>query len=278
MEHSAMQEKSFAELPDLSHEYPLSADAIQQYQQNGHILLCAVASPAEIATYRSVIKDAALQYNTEKRALQERDTYGKAFLQIMNLWERDEAVKRFVLAQRFAHLAASLMGVERVRIYHDQALFKEAGGGPTPWHQDEYYWPLDTNNMITMWMPLVDVSVEMGPMIFASGSQRKGFLGHFAISDESQAAFERMIQKHSLSLSRPQALKAGDATFHAGWTLHSALANTSDTMREVMTIIYFADGAHVVEPDNPDRANDIQRWLSGLKPGDLAASQKNPLV
>ena len=273
-----MAEKTFAELPNLSSAYPLSPASIQQYQWDGHVLLRDVASPEEVATYHAVIKDAALLYNTEKRALQERDTYGKAFLQIMNLWERDEAVKRFVLAQRFAHIAAALMGVERVRIYHDQALFKEAGGGPTPWHQDAYYWPLDTNNMITMWMPLVDVSVEMGPMIFANGSQKEGFLGHFAISDESQAQFERVIADHKLSLSKPQALKAGDATFHAGWTLHSALANTSDTMREVMTVIYFADGAHVVEPDNPDRANDIQRWLAGLKPGDLAASQKNPLI
>ncbi|GAC1400668.1 MAG: phytanoyl-CoA dioxygenase family protein [Ktedonobacteraceae bacterium] len=273
-----MQEKTFVELPDLSQKYPLPPEFIQQYQKNGHILLREVASPTEVTAYWSVVGGAALHYNTEKRTLQERDTYGKAFLQIMNLWERDEAVKRFVLASRFASIASALMGVERVRLYHDQALFKEAGGGPTPWHQDEYYWPLDTNNMITMWMPLVDVSVAMGPMIFANGSQREGFLGHFAISDESQATFQHVIEQHSLSLSTPQALTAGDATFHAGWTLHSALANTSDTMREVMTIIYFADGAHIVEPDNPDRANDIQRWLTGLKPGDLAASPKNPLV
>ncbi len=273
-----MQEKTSVNLPELTSAYPLFPEQVRQYQQNGHILLRNVASTEEIAFYRTVIKDAALQYNTEKRALEERDTYGKAFLQITNLWERDASVKRFVLAQRFAHVAAALMGVERVRIYHDQALFKEPGGGPTPWHQDAYYWPLDTDNMITMWIPLVDVSLEMGPMIFASGSQKQGFLGHFAISDESQAIFQRLVEEHHFSLSVPQPLKAGDATFHAGWTIHSALGNTSETMREVMTVIYFADGAHVVEPDNPDRANDMQSWLTGLKPGDLAASPKNPLV
>lgn len=57
----------------------------------------------------------AYQYNTEKRALQERDTYGKAFLQIMNLWEADEDVKKFTLAKRFAKIAADLLGVENVR-------------------------------------------------------------------------------------------------------------------------------------------------------------------
>ncbi|MEJ7661127.1 MAG: phytanoyl-CoA dioxygenase family protein [Hymenobacter sp.] len=92
----------------------------------------------------------------------------------MNLWRADEGVRRFVLARRFARLAADLLGVENVRIYHDQALFKEPGGGPTPWHQDQYYWPVDTTNTITMWMPLVDIDVAMGMLTFASGSHRQG--------------------------------------------------------------------------------------------------------
>ena len=45
-----------------------------------------------------------------------------------------------------------------------------------------------------------------------------------------------------------------------------------------MTIIWFADGARITVPDNPNRARDLERWLPGLKPGDLAASKLNPLV
>ena len=58
--------------------------------------------------------------------------------------------------------AAHLLGVDGVRLSHDQALFKEPGGGRTPWHQDQCYWPLDTDKTITMWMPLVDVPGEVG--------------------------------------------------------------------------------------------------------------------
>lgn len=271
-----MQNPAFVHLPDLSSPYALSSAQIASFQQNGHVLLRGVAP--EIGAYRPFIKEAALRYNTEKRALQERNTYGKAFLQITNLWQRDEGVRRYVLAQRFAQIAADLMGVERVRIYHDQALFKEAGGGPTPWHQDQYYWPLDTTNTITMWMPLVDVSPSMGPMTFASGSHQKGFLGKYAISDESQAVFACMVEEHGLTLTPGQDMVAGDATFHYGWTLHNAPGNMTEKMREVMTIIYFADGAHVVEPTNPDQENDTRGWFPGLKPGDLAASVLNPVI
>jgi hypothetical protein len=49
-------------------------------------------------------------------------------------------------------------------------------------------------------------------------------------------------------------------------------------MREVMTIIYFADNTRISEPDNPHRADDLKTWMPGLKPGDMAASPINPLA
>lgn len=263
---------------DLAQDYQLGQDQVASYQQNGHILLCEVATPATMEVYRPAIQEAAYRYNTETRPLAERDTYGKAFLQVMNLWQRDEAVRRFVLARRFAKIAAELMGVSGVRIYHDQALFKEAHGGPTPWHQDQYYWPLDTDKFVTMWMPLTDITVDMGPTTFASGSQKLGYLGKVPISDESQAIFEEFIAKKQLTLQFGSDMAAGDATFHAGWTLHGTPPNSTERPREAMTIIYFADGAHITEIDNKNRADDLERWLPGLKTGDLAASLLNPLV
>src|SRR5438876_1007133 len=205
-----------ATLPNLNSEYAVSQSGIYFYRQNGHVLLRGVCSPKEISAYRDVLVSAAQQYNTENRPMEERDTYGKAFLQIMNLWERDDASKQFTFSNRFAKLAADLMGVDSIRLYHDQALFKEAGGGHTPWHQDQYYWPLMTDNTITMWMPLVDASEEMGTMTFASGSNREGFLGHKEISDESEEQFRQFVAERGYPLSSCGAMKAGDASFHSG--------------------------------------------------------------
>src|SRR5262249_3730565 len=181
------------------------------------------------------------------RKLADRDTYGKAFLQIMNLWRRDEMVKQFVFARKFAQLAADLLGVEKVRLYHDQALFKEPGGGHTPWHQDQYYWPLDTDKTITMWMPLVDIDEKMGMITFASGSHKFGAVSNIEISDKSEEVYNNYIAKKRFSVTRADSMKAGDATFHAGWTMHSAGANQSANAREVMTIIYFVDEAKVIK-------------------------------
>lgn len=265
------------EPPELTSDYSLNADQIDQYQRDGHVLLRQVADPDEVAAYRPVIADATERFKRETRSLDERDTYGKAFLQVWNLWEQDSAVARFTLARRFAKIAAELMGVTGVRIYHDQALFKEPGGGHTPWHQDQYYWPLDTDKTVTMWMPMVDVPVEMGALTFATGSHRQGRFGQLAISDESEQFFADLVKERGFGISH-EPLAAGDATFHAGWTLHCAPGNNTDRMREVMTVIYHAEDARVIEPDSHKRQCDLARWLPGLKPGDLAASRLNPLA
>lgn len=265
-------------LPDLQAEYPLTRQQIEEYRQNGHIALRGVASEDEVAAYRIAINDMVKSLNKQTKPLHERDTYGKAFIQITNLWTRSEAVRRFVLARRFAKIAADLMGVDGVRIYHDQALFKEPGGGHTPWHQDQIYWPLDTPHTITMWMPLVPVSEQMGSMTFASGSHFSGYISKTVISDESHRTLKEYIESKGFETVTHGAMAAGDATFHAGWTLHSAPGNPTDRMREVMTIIYFADGSTVAEPDSNARKNDLAAWFPGLKPGDVAASELNPLV
>lgn len=265
-------------LPVLADRATVTPELAETYRRDGHVLIRGLADEAEIAAYRPVIRAAALAHNRETRPLEERDVYGRAFLQVLNLWTVDEGVRRFTLARRFARAAAELMGVARVRLYHDQALFKEPGGGPTPFHQDQHYWPLDTDKTITMWMPLVPVTEAVGGMTFVSGSHRFGGLGDLPISDHSEAVFRAYIAEKGLTMTTHGAMSPGDATFHSGWTIHGAPPNPTDRVREIMTVIYMDADARVVAPDNANRADDLATWLPGCTPGDPAASRLNPVV
>jgi ectoine hydroxylase-related dioxygenase (phytanoyl-CoA dioxygenase family) len=266
-----------AQTPASGPQYSLSSGQIASYRAKGHILLREVASTREVERIRPaidrVMDDVAAKNDTQGRI----DDYSSLFRQVTNVWRLSEAVQAFVCAERFACIAAALMGVRGVRLYHDQALYKPAGGKPTPWHQDQFYWPLATEHTLTMWMPLIDLTREMGTMLFAGGSHRGGPLIDSSISDESHRVLDGLVAERGWTVESDD-VRGGDATFHAGWTLHSAHPNTSGRVRKVLTVIYFADGTKVAEPGNEFRRADMEVFLPGCLPGDEAASPLNPLL
>jgi ectoine hydroxylase-related dioxygenase (phytanoyl-CoA dioxygenase family) len=234
-----------AELPALSGiDAPFKVDdaTVQGFRKNGHAVVRGLASAEEIAEFAPPILAQERALAAKAPPLEERSTYFKAFLQGHNLWMRDPAIKPFVFSARFAKVAADLMGVPGVRLYHDQSLTKEPGGGHTPWHQDQTYWPLDTDDTITMWMPLVDVPADVGSMTFANQSHIRRDLGPWVIGDESEAAFSEMVEREGFSTSTHGPMKAGDATFHRGWTLHRAPANPTDLVRSSVVSRCFNSG------------------------------------
>ena len=126
----------------LDEPFHLSPEQIDFYREHNYIKLKQVFPPDVLEHYGQVISQKVKELNTQHLPMEQRDTYGKAFLQIMNIWTKSEEVKRFVFGKRLARIATELMGTRGVRMYHDQALFKEPGGGFTPWHADQYYCPL----------------------------------------------------------------------------------------------------------------------------------------
>jgi ectoine hydroxylase-related dioxygenase (phytanoyl-CoA dioxygenase family) len=262
---------------DLSAPYSLGAGEGDAYRRDGHILLRGVASPGVVAHFRPLITGLVDRVAGAEDRQQRLDNYGAMFTQVTNVWRMDDEVRDFIFAGRFAGIAAQLMGVEGVRLYHDQALVKEPGGKRTPWHQDYFYWPLATHNSITMWLALVDIPPEMGSMSFATGSHRNPSFPRIPISEESQRTFEQIIRTQHIP-TPGYSLKAGDATFHAGEVLHCAHPNSSRDRREVITVIYYEDGTRILEPDSEHRRVDLEVFHPGLRPGDLAASPLNPLL
>ena len=101
------------------------SSSVAHFSRDGHACIRHLASSAEVEYFRPPLEETTNAGRYDFRALEDRDTYGKAFLQVHNLWQKDATCKQFVFARRFAHVAATLLGVEGVRLYHDQALFKE---------------------------------------------------------------------------------------------------------------------------------------------------------
>ncbi|WP_026874688.1 phytanoyl-CoA dioxygenase family protein [Jiangella gansuensis] len=257
--------------------YDISPDQVAAFDRDGFVHLTGVLDPNVVRQYEPEITDKVIELNTMHLPMEERSTYNKAFLQVGNLWKHSETVRELVFSTRLAKIAADLLGVEGVRLYHDQALYKEPGGGITPWHADQYYWPFSNDRCCTIWLPLQETPLEMGPLSFAAGSHRFEFGRDLPISDESEAALQVALAEQDLPVvTEPFAL--GDASFHLGWTFHHAGRNVAADPRRVMTVIYIDADMVVAEPTNEHQAGDLTASFPGLRPGDLADSPLNPVL
>ncbi len=264
--------KAFLDIP-----MALTAQQLEFYEKNRFIKLKSVLNAETVAFFNREIAAQVASMNSEHTALEDRTTYGKAFLQLFNLWLENEVIKTLVMSKRLAKIASDLMQVTGVRLYHDQALFKEGGGGITPWHADQYYWPLASDKTVTAWIPLQATPLEMGPLEFSAGSHILVEGREMAISDESEAFLDRKLRvtdfEHVI-----EPFDLGEVSFHSGWIFHRAGANTTPEMRKVMTIIYMDHEMVLKNPENRNQIKDWETWCPGAHVGTVIDTPLNPVI
>ncbi|MBS1626829.1 MAG: phytanoyl-CoA dioxygenase family protein [Bacteroidetes bacterium] len=261
----------------LQHPYLITQEQIDFYEKNRYIKLKGVFNEETLQFFNPVISEQVTKMNTVNTSLENRSTYGKAFLQLFNLWQENEAIKELVFSKRLAKIASDLMQTSGARLYHDQALFKEGGGGITPWHADQYYWPLQTDKTVTAWMPLQATPLELGPLEFSAGSHQIVEGRDLEISDESEIAIQQKLKVTSFKhIIEPY--EAGEVSFHSGWVFHRAGANTTNSMRKVMTVIYMDKEMTLKNPDNKNQIADWNAWCPGAEPGKIINTPLNPVL
>jgi len=261
----------------MNESYSLSEKDINFYKNNGFIKLKNVFNQEEIDFLNVVITSEVNALNKQVLSMEQRDTYGKAFLQIMNIWKNSEIVKEIVFGKKLAKIAAELMEVDGVRLYHDQALYKEPSGGHTPWHADQFYWPLASDKTVTAWIPLQNTPLEWGPLEYSAGSDQLLDGRDKEISDESQQFLENALKTKGFThIIEPFDL--GEVSFHKGWLYHRAGPNKSNEMRKVMTIIYMDKDMKLKAPENKNQQNDWDTWCPGAIIGETVNSPLNPIL
>jgi len=261
----------------LDANYSVTPAQVKYFSENGFIKIKNIFDASVIDYMNIVISKEVDRLNNQQIPLEERDTYGKAFLQIMNLWTHTEVVKDIVFSKKIAQIATGLMQTTGVRLYHDQALFKEPKGGHTPWHADQYYWPLDTENTVTAWIPLQATPLNYGPLEFSAGSNKLTAGRDKQISDESQAFLEAELKRHAFN-HVVEPFDVGEISFHRGWLYQRAGPNVSGNMRKVMTMIYMDIDTVLKTPENHNQQADWDTWCPGATVGQIVNTPLNPVL
>jgi ectoine hydroxylase-related dioxygenase (phytanoyl-CoA dioxygenase family) len=109
---------------------------------------------------------------------------------------------------------------------------KGPGGRAAPWHQDEAYWASELSyHALGAWLPLHEVTEEMGAMQFVRGSHRHGVYEHHPLNGDVE--LHLLVADVEIDPDDIVAcpLPKGGATFHSQRTLHYTAPNQTDRPR-----------------------------------------------
>lgn len=169
---------------------------------------------------------------------------------------------------------AKLAGVDGLRVWHDQALIKEAYANPTSFHLDVPYWSFTSADAITIWIALDDATLENGCLYYLPGSHKARKFDNVAIGAGIGSLFDVYPDWRDVrAVACP--VPAGGAVLHNGLTFHGAGANMTPGRRRAITCAYMPDGSTF----NGQRNVLPDAYLARLKVGDvLDNEEQNPLV
>ena len=207
---------------------PAKVDA---FRRDGFVRLEGLVDAAEIEALGQAV-DAAVAARTrnDTRALAEKTPYEQSFVQCQYLWEDFPNVRPLTFHPRIVGAAAALIGADAMRLWHDQALYKEAGGRETDAHQDHPYWPINELRTLTAWVPLTDIDEAVGCMGYCPGSHA-GAAEYVNIFSEPGSGATLVAKQQHAPVFVPA--RRGDVLFHHGLTVHLARPNRSEHARRV---------------------------------------------
>lgn len=228
----------------VSTPFLLDEDLVSSYRRDGFVHIPSVLTDDEVARYR----EAAERRHERDKGL---EYAGTIFRQIIQVWESDDVLRELTFNADLASIATQLAGVP-LRLWHDQLLVKAPhNGARTEYHQDAPYWPHENSRQsLSAWIALTDVPVERGCMSFVPGQQGRRDIRAIDLTGGTDLFTAAGDLTWEPRVTIP--LRAGDVTFHNGYTPHTANANDTDEYRWAQVNIYvdrdltFSGGEHPV--------------------------------
>ena len=261
----------------------VSAEQIKSYRDNGFLALPDFLDARELRDWQRVTQEAVDQRLASQYGLTNKpstgaelgnDYYRRVFTQCLRLADTHAGMRKLIYARSIGELMGQLAGVDDIRVWHDQALFKPPFGNPTSWHLDTPYWSFHSREALSIWIALDDATVANGCMWYLPGTHKSARYDNAGIGPNMGDLFQIYPEWAKLeAVAVP--LPAGGAAIHNGLCAHAAGANMTPRPRRAMTCAYMPDGCTFNGVKNVLPTELFER----LKPGDrLDDAQQNPLV
>jgi ectoine hydroxylase-related dioxygenase (phytanoyl-CoA dioxygenase family) len=256
---------------------------VEAFERDGAVLVPGAVGAAWLEPLRAAIDRDIATPGPFANGYKSDDGKGR-FHGNARLWEHDATFADYCLNSPLPALAARFLRTDHVNLLYDQLFVKEPGTpNPTPWHNDQPYWPIKGWQVMSFWLALDPVTLESGAVEYIAGShkwdrwfQPRTFAGPNLYERnpdyEDIPDFEAARRQYDIKVWD---MMPGDViAFHA-LTVHGSGGNRrADLRRRGYTVRY--TGPDVTYDPRPGTAQML--WTDQLSPGQRLDSARYPVV
>jgi phytanoyl-CoA hydroxylase len=276
----------------------LSTNQVGEYDEQGYLVLPGLLSEQDLVPARGAMMDKVDQiakalfdagliadlldsepFETRLAALFE-SLSGEDFVAFTGQSWRDRLPGYFELlsSAKVLDVVESLIGPEIFAnpVYNVRPKVPRVAAGEVPWHQDKSYWPGATSNpVITVWIALVDATLENGCLRIIPRTQSEE-VGGFHFETYSGTAYRELDEEHVGPLknrARPLPVDAGSAIIFNDRFIHSSGPNVSAHVRWSVDLRYqpadqdpmpqHGTGFLARSRAHPERVASLDDWQAG---------------
>jgi phytanoyl-CoA hydroxylase len=215
----------------------MESNSPQQYfAREGFLIVHDLLSEYEVDVYRQIYEDfLAGKYNTADRRSDLSGTTADGPERIVQIMRPSDLLPELLqqpLHLRALELAKSLIG-EDAALDFDMMIDKSPySDAPTPWHQDEAYWPnLPDKRALSCWVALDDAQKDNGCMWYVPGSHLEPLRMH---QQTGKGGALQCIGSEEEAL--PAEIKKGSCVWHHGRTVHFSRGNCTGNRRRAFIV------------------------------------------
>lgn len=253
----------------------LSAD----FESDGFVGPLVMLSAAELAAVRAAVEEVLRDLDKHRDRLYEVEASYTArpdevVCHFLGGFRVHPVLRELAFHERITATCAALLGVDRLRFWHDQVFAKPPEHpGVVPWHQDYSYWTrTGPARHITCNLLLDDSDEEAGCLQFVPGSHRWPLLPSLPFDSPLDAIREHLPEGAEFA-PVAVATPAGSATFHHSHTLHGSDRNRARRWRRAVVLNYMDAETRVVDGSRP-----LLRGVPRLAEGAVVEGEDFPIV
>lgn len=233
----------------------------ETFDQDGYVTFEEFLSPREVAEVQQQIRryvEQVAPHVPPEFVMYEIKGQPETLKQMTLMHNQDSWFRELLFSPKFKDVAELLLG-EPAEPKNLQWFNKPPRlSKPTPPHQDGYYFMLEPNEAVTMWLALDTVDETNGCVRYMPGSHRQPIRAH---DRTTILGFSQGVSDYSdADRAREVAIPAepGDLLVHHAGTIHRADNNNSDRTRRAIGLIYYSKSAR----EDRSRHEAYQRSLA----------------